>query len=70
MAGRSWLNSGALKYIWMDHPGEASVPQVIVLERTVEYGYVTRLTGETVIVRKAGVPDIVAWAGLLLPEGK
>jgi hypothetical protein len=66
-AGRSWLNIGALKYVWSEHPGEASVPQVVVLQRTVEYGRVVRLTDERVMLRKAGVPDIVAWSVVAFP---
>ncbi|HEX6751739.1 MAG TPA: hypothetical protein VF092_30880 [Longimicrobium sp.] len=34
-AGGNWLNEEAVKYIWRDVPGRAVVPQIILLERTV-----------------------------------
>jgi hypothetical protein len=60
--GRSWLNSGAVKYIWMDHPGAAMVPQVVVLERTIHWGRVVTVSDERVLLRKAGARGIVDWS--------
>ena len=66
MAGRNWLNAGVRRYVWEDIPGEATTPQVLVLERTVgdpsaagiQYG----IHGERLVVRKVGADEIVRWA--------
>lgn len=30
------MNPGAVRYIWRDHPGEGTIPQIVVLSRTVD----------------------------------
>jgi hypothetical protein len=34
-AGGNWISDGATKYIWRDIPGDADVPQVLVLRRSI-----------------------------------
>lgn len=65
--GRSWLNSGAVKYIWMDHPGAAMVPQDVVLERTIQWGRVVTVSDERILLRKVGARGIVDWSLLAFP---
>ena len=67
MAGRSWVNSGALKFIWSEGlGGEASIPQIVVLERTIDTpgDFVVRLRSERVRYRRAGGDQIVNWGRL------
>ncbi|MBW3630223.1 MAG: hypothetical protein KY464_13105 [Gemmatimonadetes bacterium] len=74
MAGRNWMNAGVRRYVWEEIPGEASTPQVLVVERAVgdvaargiQYG----TQGERLVVRKVGTDEILAWAqqGAPLPE--
>lgn len=35
LLGGGWVSTGALAYMWRDIPGEPSIPQVILFERTV-----------------------------------
>lgn len=66
MAGRNWLNAGVRAYVWEDVPGEATTPQVLLLERVVgdataagiQYG----IHGERLVTRKVGADEIVRWA--------
>jgi len=30
------MNPGAVQYVWRDHPGDGTIPQIVVLRRTVE----------------------------------
>ncbi len=65
MAGRNWLNIGALKYIWEDVPGIAATPQVVVLDRRIETpegrgaGYA--IQDAHLLVRKVGTREIRRW---------
>lgn len=68
MAGRSWLNIGALQYIWQELPGPGATPQLLLLARRVSrptsedriprYG-ITPL--KPVLVRKVGLDEIFDW---------
>lgn len=66
MAGRNWMNAGVRAYVWEDIPGEATTPQVLLLEREVgdvsaagiQYG----IHSERLVVRKVGADEIVRWA--------
>lgn len=63
IVGRGWLNHGLLRYVREDHPGPASIPQVVVYTRTVTpAGTRMELGPETLLLRKVGVPAIRAWA--------
>lgn len=61
-SGHGWLNDGALHYVWQDIVGEATVPQIIVLEHDLEAlnpGY--RVKNDRVLVRVLGDKQIAAW---------
>jgi hypothetical protein len=67
MAGKSWLNSGLRRYVWGELAGDASTPQVLVLERYLD---VPASASETVafsvederrLVKKTGVASIRNW---------
>jgi hypothetical protein len=62
LIGRSWLNSGAVRYLWSDFPGIAAVPQLVVLERVIDKDRSISIRDERVRFRKAGAPVIVNWA--------
>jgi hypothetical protein len=62
LIGRSWLNTGAVKYVWGDLPGIAAVPQIIIVEREVLRIHGTAIKNERVIVRRAGADAIINWA--------
>lgn len=67
-AGRNWLNTGAVRYIWKDVPGQAATPQILVLKREVSgpTGDSPRSRYEVgdpeLVVRKVGYPAILRWA--------
>lgn len=66
--GRNWLNAGAIKYLWRDLPGEPTVPQVVVLRRSVAVGDKAITIGvEDVIARKIGAEEIQQWASIGAP---
>ena len=57
--GSNWLNTGVVRYVWRDLPGQPSIPQVIVLERTIQVGESTFTVGpEQVLTRAIGVEQI------------
>jgi hypothetical protein len=66
IAGRNWINTGLLRYVWEDVPGQAATPQLLVLERRV----VDRRTPEAaegvirderLVTRKVGSAEIARW---------
>lgn len=62
-SGNSLLNSYAIRFFFDDLPGEASLPQVLVVERDLQAldpGYLYR--NERVLIRAIGVPQIEQWA--------
>lgn len=65
-AGRSWINSSAMHYVWQDLPGISGTPQIVVVERTfrpaTELGEAPRIVGERVVLRKLGYVEIETWA--------
>lgn len=68
MAGRNWLNAGAVHYIWRDIAGRPSLPQVLLLERSVEVTATSISIGdETLIARKVGAGEITQWVASLAP---
>lgn len=65
-AGRNWLNSGVVHYVWEDIPGEAATPQVIVVDRQlVDRRSPQAADGvvrdERLVTRLVGWPEIVQW---------
>lgn len=70
MLGRGWLNGGALRYIWDTYAGPASVPQVLVLRRSLGTGGIGESIvreGEKVLVRKVGLHEIKSWRSVGSP---
>lgn len=68
LAGRNWLNTGAIDYIWRDTPGAASLPQLIVLERHVDEGKTSISVGtDHLIRREIGIEEIRNWVKMNTP---
>jgi hypothetical protein len=72
IAGRNWLNTGLLRYVWEDIPGQAATPQLLVLERRL----VDRRSNEAadgivrderLLVRKVGSAEIERWLAQSAP---
>lgn len=65
-AGRSWINSSAMRYVWQDLPGTSGTPQIVIVERTfqpaTQLGEPPRIVGERVVLRKLGYVEIETWA--------
>lgn len=36
VTGGGWMNPGAVQYIWRDYPGDGTVPQIVVVRRSVD----------------------------------
>ncbi len=71
MAGRSWINAGAIKFFWDEKLGGlAGIPQIVVYERRIrnlgEGQY--EVISERVRYRKAGGRAIAEWARLAFSE--
>jgi len=63
VVGRNWLNSAVIQYIWRGIPGNASLPQMVLLERHVNVREASITVGEErLLARKVGVTEIVEWA--------
>ncbi len=61
--GRNWLNSAAIAYLWRDLPGTPTIPQLVLIERSVEVGAGgLQIGSDRLLTRKVGVEDIVKWA--------
>lgn len=61
-AGHSWLNSGAIDYVWRDLAGEPGLPQVVLVRRTVLRGAKAIAVGPDRLLRRAiGAQAIVQW---------
>ena len=67
MSGRGWANSGLQQYMFGDMPGPAMTPQVVVVQRTLNYraGLVV-VEHDSVLVRRAGIREIEEWDGRLM----
>jgi hypothetical protein len=62
LAGRNWVNEGAVKYIWRDLPGSPSVPTLLIVQRDVKLGNRIEIGAEHVLVRIEGADSITAFA--------
>lgn len=68
MTGNSWSNTGLIKYMYNQIPGEASTPQILVTRRSFlninnqERAVYRGLKNENLLVRKIGVQEIIKWA--------
>lgn len=68
LSGGGSHGSGALRYILSDHPGPASIPQVVIFEREFAAADGTlRLVSERISRRIWGVDEIFRAAGLPFP---
>jgi len=68
IVGGSWLNSGAIRYVWEDFPGSSVVPQVVVVRRPVTVSSSTISVGEEeLLARLAGADQIMEWVDLGAP---
>lgn len=69
ISGRNWANSAALEYLWVDHPGPPSLPQVVLLRREllVDASGIS-VSDERLIARKIGLPEITTWQRALASE--
>lgn len=62
ISGRGFLNTAAMKYFFDEFAGDASFPQILVVQRDLSYlepGYTYR--NEKVLLRAVGVPQIEKW---------
>lgn len=64
MSGGNWFGHGPRRYIWETHPGEAAVPQVIILSKELSR-IPTQIGRDTVLSRHVGVDEIEALAAKL-----
>ena len=65
LAGASWVNTGAMKYVWDGFPAEPATPQVLVVRRVVEMTQTYfRIESESVVRRELGLPQIERWASV------
>jgi hypothetical protein len=64
-AGRNWLNSSASTFLWEANAAAPSIPQVIVVERTVTVGAdrptILSYSEPRVVARKIGTEEIARW---------
>jgi len=72
MAGRSWMNTGALKYMWEDIPGKPATPQIVIIKRKnrIKRGVTYQVKKEELLSRKVGIQEIRRWRdrGIPLPS--
>ena len=69
-AGRGWLNTGGLQYIWEEIPGEAATPQLLIIHREVsadDGGWSVR--NRRVLSRHVGANKIIEWYDREAPLG-
>ncbi len=63
MVGRSWLNSGAVHYIWRDIAGMPALPQLVLVERSVSVGERSISIGsDKLLARHVGIDQIMSWS--------
>lgn len=61
--GGGWLSNNAIAYVWREHPGRAQTPQMLILERDLDISAENiRVTADNIILRRAGLDQITAWA--------
>jgi hypothetical protein len=68
MVGRSWLNSGGVRYMWRDIPGEPVCPSIIGTTRQVDVTQTAiTVSEEELLLRKVGLTEIEQWGDLGFP---
>jgi hypothetical protein len=67
-AGSNWLNAGAVDYIWRDEGAPPTLPQIVVVRRTVTVDADRiRVKEEEVIGRHVGTDEIARWVAAGAP---
>lgn len=73
--GAGWLNSSVTRFVTGDLAGPPATPQLILYSRVVKHpgpinGSIPAISDEALLVRKVGLPEILAWAadGAALPR--
>jgi len=60
--GSGWMNQALIQYVWRDLPGPASLPQMVVLRRTVHLAENDIGVGHDIVVRRlVGKAEIRDW---------
>lgn len=62
LLGGGWSNTGAVRYVWMDLPGEPTIPQLTVSVRAIVDEPRIYLTHESMLARLIGPEEIIRWA--------
>jgi len=76
IVGSNWVNTGAIHFVWQDTTSSAGIPQVVILERSVQAGGSGIEVGpERILRRLVGAETIEQWVAQgapvrLLPEGR
>ena len=72
IAGRGWLNSGVLQFIYNDEiPGLAATPQIVVLEQRAVYeAGARRIVARREVLRKLGPTEIAGWVAAGAPVSR
>jgi hypothetical protein len=60
-SGSNWISDGATKYVWREIPGDADVPQLLVLRRSVDVSQAVRLGEDRLVKRVHGAVNIEQW---------
>ena len=64
VVGDNWMNLAAVTYIWRDHAGAPTIPQIVVLRRNVDRQPTGIDVGpDQVLGRFLGTEQIIEWAG-------
>ncbi len=61
VVGGDWMNEEAVRYFWRDIPGRASLPQIVVVRRSVKIGPPDDVGEEEVLARLIGTTEIERW---------
>lgn len=68
LAGRGWMNQGAISFFWRDIVGTESVPQVLILARQVTVSpRGVHVSADSVLIRVVGVDGIRQWVNAGTP---
>jgi hypothetical protein len=68
LIGSNWLNTGVIRYVWRDLPGPPSLPQLIVIERTIDAGDKLAIGPERVLIRAVGKEQLSEFSTALLRQ--
>lgn len=62
-SGSNWIGDGAMRYVWRDLPTGPGVPQLLIVERSVDASdeRSIRVTGDRIVRQVQGTKAIQAW---------